>query len=70
MIGLGLFALKNGILLKMIKQYELRRFLELFGIGLWYVYVYATALICELCIYLVEAVELGYFDFGELIGKC
>lgn len=32
--------------------------------------IYATALICELCIYLVEVIELGYLDFGELIEKC
>jgi hypothetical protein len=52
------------------KRDELRGILELIGIGLWYVYVYVTALICDLCIYLVEAFELVYFDFGEFVGKC
>jgi len=53
-----------------IKGDELKWILKFIEIGLWNVYVYATALICELCIYLVEAFELVYFDFGEIIGKC
>jgi len=35
----------------MIKQDELCGILELIGNGLWNVYVYAIALICDLCIY-------------------
>jgi len=54
----------------MIKWDELRGILVFIEVSLWDVYVYATTLICELCIYSVEAFELVYFDFGELIGKC
>jgi len=49
---------------KVITWDELRRILKIILIGLWNVYVYATALICELCVYLVETFELSYFDFG------
>ena len=54
----------------MLKCDELRRILELLEIDLWYVYVYATTLMCELCIHLVEEFELDYFDFVGIIGKC
>ena len=60
---------KLDFLWKIAKWYELRWILGLIGIGQWYVYVYVNALICELCVYLVEAIELGYFGFGELIKK-
>jgi len=49
---------------------ELCEISDFIGIGLWNVYVYVTALICELCIYSVEAFELVYFDFGGIIEKC
>ena len=60
------FVLKMEFFWKMIKWDELRWILEFIGIGSWYIYVYATALICELWMYLVEAFELGYFDFGGI----
>jgi len=53
----------------MIKWDELRWILKFIVIGLWNVYVYATALIFELCIYTVEAFEFGYFDFSGIIRK-
>jgi len=68
-IKLG-FILKMNWFCKMTKWGELRWILGFISIGLWNVYVYATVLICELCIYSVEAFELVYFDFGEIIGKC
>ncbi len=61
--------MKIGILLKVIKWEKLCEISKSIGIGLWYVHVYATALICELCIYSVAAFELVDFDFGEIIGK-
>jgi len=50
--------LKTWILWKTAKLYELCETLGLRWIGLWNVCVYATAFICDLCIYFVEAFEL------------
>jgi len=55
---------------KMTKRYELCEILEFIMIVQWNVYVYVTALICELCIYSVETFELSYFDFARIIRKC
>ena len=62
--------MKTWIVWKAVKWYELCETLRLMWIGLWNVYVYTTALICELCIYSVEAFEFVYFDFREFVGKC
>jgi len=61
---------KVGFFWKMTNWDELCEISDFIGIGLWNVYVYVTALICELCIYSVEAFELVYFDFGGIIEKC
>jgi hypothetical protein len=43
--------------------------LDFVGIILRNAYVYATALICDLCVYSVEAFEFVYFGLEEFVGK-
>jgi hypothetical protein len=55
---------------KVTKRYKLCEILEFIRIGIWNVCVYVAALLSDMCIYSVEAFELGYFDFGGIIRKC
>jgi len=56
-------ALKRWILWKTEKRYELCETLGLMWIVLWNVYVYATTLICDLCVQLVEAFRFVWLVF-------
>ena len=55
------FVLKTWTLWKTVKWYELCKTLKFKWIGLWYVDVYTTAFICDLCIHLVEASQRLWF---------
>ena len=65
--------------LNFVKNGEMRRTLpnlEFKWFGLWYVDVYTTALICDLCIYLVEVLKRICFvltynlENGKMIRTC
>jgi hypothetical protein len=59
-MNLTCFALKRGISWKMIKRDELRDFHDFVVFSRWNVTVCSTALICDLEVYLVEALDLVY----------
>jgi len=59
------FILKTWILWKMVKWYEFCKTLKLKWIDLWDVDVYTIALICDLCIYLIEAAQRVCFVFTD-----
>ena len=61
--------MKTWILWKTAKWYELCESLGLKRIGLWYVNAYPTALICDLCVFLVEAFELVRFVLSDNLGN-
>ena len=63
------FALKTWILWKTAKWYELCETLGLSWIGLWDVCVYATALIIDLCVHLVEAFKLVWIALSYNLGN-
>ena len=57
--------METWILWKIVKWYELCETLELRWIGLWNVCIYTTALICDLCIYLVEVFDFVWFVLSD-----
>ena len=61
--------MKTWIFWKTVKWYDFCETLGLGWIGLWDVYVYITALICDLGVYLVEAFKLVWFVLLNNLGN-
>ena len=60
------FALEMEFFWKRIKRDELCDFYDFVAFSRWNAHVYSTALICDLSVYIVEALELVYLVLIQL----
>jgi hypothetical protein len=68
-IGLSLVLWIELKLFEKCSRDELSEILELIGIGLWRVYLYAIVIICDMWICFVEVFEHVCIVYGELLRK-